>query len=125
MIPATHLLIQHNSNRKILTKIKTIDMDIQITQNGDTVLGKLIGRLDTAASAQFARDMQPLIDNADKHIVLDCEALEFISSSGLRLFLSLRKASIAQGGNITIHNVSASVKQVFTITGFQALFDFD
>lgn len=100
-------------------------MELQITQNNDSIQGKLIGRLDTAASAQFQRDMQPLMDNADKHVILDCEGLQFISSSGLRLFLSLRKQTIAKGGDVTIRNVSAEVKQVFTITGFFSLFNFE
>lgn len=100
-------------------------MNLQITQTNSTILCTLIGRLDTAASAQFSHDMQPLMDNADKHVILDCASLEFISSSGLRLFLSLRKQSIAKGGDITIRNLCPEVKQVFTITGFFSLFNFD
>lgn len=100
-------------------------MTLEISQNGDVMNGIIIGRLDTAASQKFATDMEPLMDNADKHIVLDCEKLEFISSSGLRLFLSLRKATISKGGDVTIKNVSADVKQVFTITGFYSLFKFE
>lgn len=100
-------------------------MTLEIKENNGTVVGILNGRLDTAASAQFSKDMEPLVQNADKQIVLDCEALEFISSSGLRLFLSLRKATIAQGGNITIKNVSDEIKQVFAITGFVSLFNFE
>ncbi len=100
-------------------------MVLEITEKDGMVIGYLKGRLDTAASTQFARDMQPLMDNADKHIVLDCEGLEFISSSGLRLFLSLRKQSMAQKGDVTIRNVSPEVKQVFTITGFFSLFNFE
>lgn len=99
-------------------------MTLEITKAGDQITGKLVGRLDTAASQQFAADMEPLIDNADKHIILDCAGLEFISSSGLRLFLSLRKQTIAKGGDITIVGVSQEVKQVFTITGFLNLFKF-
>lgn len=99
-------------------------MTLEIKNEGATVKGILNGRLDTAASQKFAEDMQPLLDNASKHIVLDCKALEFISSSGLRLFLSLRKATIAQGGDVTITDVSADIKQVFTITGFSSLFKF-
>lgn len=100
-------------------------MTIQITENNDVVTGVLDGRLDTAAAAQFSRDMQPLLDKADKHIVLDCTNLHFISSSGLRLFLSLRKQTIAMGGDVTIKGVSPEVKQVFTITGFFSLFKFE
>lgn len=99
-------------------------MTLEIQNNGDQIKGILEGRLDTAASMQFANDMQPLLDNADKHILLDCEKLEFISSSGLRLFLSLRKATISKGGDITITGVSSEIKQVFTITGFYSLFKF-
>lgn len=100
-------------------------MTLEITENNGTVLGALAGRLDTAASSQFSKDMEPLMQNADKPIVLDCSALEFISSSGLRLFLSLRKATIAKGGSVTIKNVSDEIKQVFAITGFVSLFNFE
>lgn len=100
-------------------------MTLEISENNGAMLGVLVGRLDTAAAPQFARDMQPLMDNADKHIVLDCSKLEFISSSGLRLFLSLRKQTIAQKGDVTITGVSPEVKQVFTITGFYSLFNFE
>lgn len=99
-------------------------MTLEIKKSENEITGILAGRLDTAAAQQFAADMQPLLDNADKHIMLDCAALEFISSSGLRLFLSLRKATIAQGGDVTIMNVSDDIKQVFTITGFYSLFKF-
>ena len=100
-------------------------MTLEITQKEDQVVAKLIGRLDTAASQQFSIDMQSLMDNADKKILMDCSHLDFISSSGLRLFLALRKETIAKGGSITIKGVSPEIKQVFTITGFYSLFIFE
>lgn len=99
-------------------------MELTIKNNGNQVTGILNGRLDTAAAQQFANDMKPLIDNADKNITLDCNALDFISSSGLRLFLTLRKATIAKGGDVTITGISDEIKNVFTITGFLSLFKF-
>ena len=100
-------------------------MTLEITQKEDQVVAKLIGRLDTAASQQFSVDMQPLMDNADKKILMDCTDLDFISSSGLRLFLALRKETIAKGGSITIKGVSPEIKHVFTITSFYSLFIFE
>lgn len=99
-------------------------MTIDIKNEGNGMTGVLAGRLDTAAATQFARDIEPLIDNADKVITLDCKDLEFISSSGLRIFLTLRKATIAKGGKVVITNVIPDIKQVFTITGFYSLFEF-
>lgn len=98
-------------------------MTLTINQAAEAINATLEGRLDTAAASQFAIDIQPLLDNADKHITLDCKKLDFIASSGLRLFLSLRKASIAAGGKVTICNVQENVKQVFVITGFYSLFE--
>lgn len=100
-------------------------MKLDINNTPDTIYATLSGRLDTAASSDFSRDMMPMMDDASKHIVLDCYQLEFISSSGLRLLLMLRKQTIAQGGDITIKGVNDAVKQVFTITGFYALFNFE
>ena len=70
-------------------------MELKINNQENEIQAVLTGRLDTVASTQFATDMKPLLDNADKTIVLNCERLEFISSSGLRLFLTLRKATLA------------------------------
>lgn len=99
-------------------------MEINIKIGEQEVNAKLIGRLDTAASQQASIDMEPLMTNADKCIVLDCSGLEFISSSGLRLFLSLRKQTIAKGGKVVITGMTPEVKQVFSITGFFSLFEF-
>lgn len=97
-----------------------ITTNIEITDG--KVLANIAGRLDTAAAAQFQTDIQPVIENADKDITLDFANLEFISSSGLRLLLTLRKATLAMGGKIIITNVSDDIKQVFAITGFTSLF---
>ena len=59
-------------------------MKLIIEKNDTTITGILEGRLDTAASTQFALDMEELIENADKHIVLNCEKMEFISLHGQR-----------------------------------------
>lgn len=98
---------------------------INISTQDDAVFATLAGRLDTAASVQFSADMEPLMDSADRRIILDCTDLQFVSSSGLRLLLMLRKATIAKGGSVTIRNVSPDVAQVFSITGFYSLFDFE
>lgn len=99
-------------------------MTIDINIEAGKVAGTLAGRLDTAASEQFGKDIQPLIDNADKEITLDFSRLDFISSSGLRHLLTLRKASMAKGGKVIISGVNADIKQVFNVTGFNTLFEF-
>ena len=53
-------------------------------------------------------------DNPEKHIVLDADKLEYISSAGLRVILRLRK----EEPKLAIINVAADVYEVFDMTGF-------
>ena len=64
-----------------------------------------------------------LIPYADKEIILDCTNLEYISSSGLRLFLTVRKEASVKGGKVIIQNINEEIRKVFMMTGFFNLFD--
>ncbi len=81
------------------------------------------GRLDTPAAVKAQQEIIPLLENADKAITLDCKDLEYISSSGLRLFLTIRKEASAKGGSICIENINEDIRKVFMMTGFFNLFD--
>lgn len=98
-------------------------MTFDVKNDNNTWTGIFKGRLDTIAAAQLAKDMQPLIDHADQSIVLDCAQLEYISSSGLRQFLLLRKAVEQKGGKLVIYHINDELRNIFTITGFISLFD--
>lgn len=98
-------------------------MLLEIKNENDVWTGVLSGRLDTVAAAQFNEDMKPLLEHADKQIVLDCESLEYISSTGLRLFLILRKTVEQKGGSLVIYRINDELKNIFSITGFLNLFD--
>ena len=84
---------------------------------------RLVGRLDTPAATEVSQQVQPLLDHADKTILLDCSEMTYISSSGLRIFLTLRKATAAQGGKIVIEGLSSEIRQIFMMTGFLQLFE--
>ena len=98
-------------------------MNISITEDENIVTATLNGRLDTAASSEVAPDFQKLSESANKEIIIDCTELEYISSSGLRLFLSLRKSSAEKGGKVIIKKINDSIRNVFTMTGFYNLFE--
>lgn len=98
-------------------------MNITITQEESVFIASLDGRLDTVAAQQAAQDIEKLLQHADSHIILDCEKMPYISSSGLRLFLSLRKEAAAKNGKVSIKNINPDVRQVFKMTGFDTLFE--
>ncbi len=92
-------------------------------QNGELV-AILDGRLDTAAAVQTEKDMQPLSNCSGKNVVLDCNKLEYISSSGLRLFLGVLKVAKAKGSHVYITGMNDDIRNVFSMTGFTNLFEF-
>ena len=98
-------------------------MIFEINEQNGGYTATVSGRLDTPAAVKAQQEILPLLENADKAITLDCKDLEYISSSGLRLFLTIRKEVAAKGGTITIQNINEDIKKVFMMTGFFNLFD--
>lgn len=92
-------------------------------ENNDFVM-YFEGRLDTAAAPQTERDVQVLNDCKNHDIVLDCSSLEYISSSGLRIFLAILKNAKPLGSHVFIRGLNDDLKQVFAMTGFTNLFEF-
>jgi anti-sigma B factor antagonist len=82
------------------------------------------GRLDTAAAPQTERDVQVLNECQGHDIVLDCTSLEYISSSGLRIFLAILKNAKPKGSKVFIRGLNDDLRQVFAMTGFTNLFEF-
>ncbi|MBQ7382689.1 MAG: STAS domain-containing protein [Paludibacteraceae bacterium] len=98
-------------------------MKTTIVENGNQWVASFSGRLDTAASVQTAEDVKPLLELSHKEIILDCTELEYISSSGLRIFLSIRKEATAHDSKVIVRNINADIRQVFVMTGFISLFE--
>ena len=82
------------------------------------------GRLNTAASSQAEREMRVLYDSEGHDIILDLSKLEYISSSGLRLFLGLLKNARAKKSTVFLTGMNDEIKQVFDEIGFTSLFQF-
>ena len=98
-------------------------MNINITEEGNTITAVFDGRLDTVAAQQIEETITPLLEHADQTIILDCEKMPFISSSGLRIFLKIRKEVSAKGGKMQLKNVCPDVMQVFKMTKLDGIFE--
>lgn len=98
-------------------------MNITIETTNGTTTARLEGRLDTPASAVATPYFDQIQEHADGTVVLDCTDLSYIASSGLRLFLTLRKVAIAKGGKVIVKNINDTIRQVFMMTGFLNMFE--
>ena len=98
-------------------------MIFEVQENDGGMFATLHGRLDTPSAVVAEQETTPLLENANKEIILDCSNLEYISSSGLRLLLTIRKDTIAKGGQVIIERISDAIKKVFMMKGFRNHFE--
>ena len=91
-------------------------MTIEKSVNGAVTALKIIGRLDTATAPALEKEIDGCVTGI-RELVLDCSALEYVSSAGLRVILKAQKLMNAQG-SMKLTGVNETVMEVFDITGF-------
>jgi serine/threonine-protein kinase RsbW len=82
----------------------------------------LAGRLDAVGSQAAIARVYAAISAGARHVLLDMSQVTFLSSSGLRALLLVRKELLAQGGELRLCALKPQVQEVFTITGFTQVF---
>ena len=94
-------------------------LNINKTANGSDLTVALEGRLDTTTAPELESYMSGVLGGAEpvKELVIDMEKLEYVSSAGLRVLLSLQKTMNKQG-SMVVRNASDEVKEIFEVTGF-------
>lgn len=90
-------------------------MNIVKQEQGSTLNVRPEGRLDTNTSKELEQALTPELEKYDA-IVLDFSALQYLSSAGLRVLLSIQKKM--KGKEFSLVNVNSNIMEVFEITGF-------
>lgn len=90
----------------------------QIIKEGGKTIIKTGERIDTLNAAQFEADIQPaLVQGVDLEI--DCTALNYMASSGLRIFQSTMRTVVRNlGGQMKLTHVNEDIYDVLKMTGF-------
>ena len=91
-------------------------LQIKKEMENNDLLVSLQGRLDTGTAPDLENALKYEMDNV-KSLTIDMKELEYISSAGLRVLLSLQKTMNKQG-SMVIKNVSEEIMEIFEITGF-------
>ena len=97
---------------------------ISIKIEEENMVAIMDGRLDTPSTPDAEKALRPLFHCDDMDIIFDCKKLDYISSSGLRIFLAILKNAKPKGSHVFIRGLNDDLKQVFAMTGFTNLFEF-
>lgn len=100
-------------------------MKINIKQNENEVMVSLQGELDTVATTKMSEELDRVKDLADQNLIIDCKEMEYISSSGLRFFMQLKRNSEQRGGSVKLCNLNEDVEEIFRLSGFHHIFSLE
>ena len=98
------------------TKFEEIDGKYVATLNGE---------MDTAAAVEAEEVLKPLYQSNGMDVIIDCKNLDYIASSGLRILLGILKGAKASGSRVVLKDVNDDIKNVFKLTGFISIFEFE
>ncbi len=97
-------------------------MKIKKEKVEDFTILKIKGRIDTLHSTNLEAEVNKLFDDGEKNVILNCAEMNYISSSGLRVFLIAQKRALANQGKLFLCNMQAPIQEIFRISGFANLF---
>ena len=96
-------------------------MEIHADREGGSLIARAEGRVDGTNARDFEDALQATISENDHVLILDFEALSYISSAGLRVILLVAKTLQSRGGKCMVCSLSDSIKEVFEISGFDKI----
>jgi len=96
-------------------------MDIQEKRQGNVIVLSPVGRLDSLSCRDFEARLLGAL-NESKAVLVDCTALEYISSAGLRSLLVAAKQARAASNQLALAALRDNPREVFEISGFSAIF---
>ena len=79
------------------------------------------GRLDADSSPEAEKVVTKVLEGQTTRVLFNLEALEYLSSAGLRVLLSVAKEMRRREGKIVLCSLNAFVKEIFEVSGFQSL----
>lgn len=97
-------------------------MQLKINDTSGVKTIAVSGRLDTTTYSELETELNQLFDAGAHRMILDCTDMDYVSSSGLRVFLTILKKIKSVGGKLVLCGLQPSIHNVFEISGFLSIF---
>ena len=100
-------------------------MQISQEQQNGVVVVVPRGRIDSTTSGTLETHLAGLSKTGQPRIVIDFTDVDYISSAGLRVMLTLAKRIRDARGGLALCSLGETVRQVFELAGFLPLFSIE
>jgi anti-anti-sigma factor len=98
-------------------------MELTVTPQGDQVFVEVVGSIDERGAEDLKRRFLELDVSSVKEVVFDFSGVTFIGSAGIGKLLLFYKNLAAQGGKITIQNMSKDIYTMFKVVKLDKIFN--
>lgn len=98
-----------------------VTMRINKCKIEDIIILAIEGRLDTLNAHKLETATQELLQEPTLNIIINCEGLTYISSSGLRSFILLQKNITRRSGSLVLEAMKPEIRKIFDLTGCSTL----
>jgi anti-anti-sigma factor len=98
-------------------------MNICEARTGAVVVLAIGGKLDGFSAPALEAQITRLLSESVRRIVFDCSGLEYVSSAGLRVFLTTAKQLQTNGGRCGFAALSPEVRNIFRLSNFDELLE--
>lgn len=89
----------------------------------DVTIVAVAGRLDTRTADQFGGRLTELLGAGQARVLIEGSQLSYISSAGFRALLIGSKLATETGGRLAVCNLTAPIKRVIELGGFDEVFE--
>jgi len=97
-------------------------MILNESTTGEVSIIEIDGRLDTTNYGQLEKVVLDYIAKGNIKILVDCSKMDYVSSSGLRIFLMALKKIMGLNGKFVLCGLQESIREIFDISGFTSIF---
>ncbi len=99
-------------------------MDLKTKKVDNVVVVYLAGRLDVHLSADIEKEINKIInDDPSSNLLLNLSDVEYMSSSGLRIFVSTMRILKETKRKLKLCNMNSAVKKIFEVVELMDMFD--
>jgi anti-anti-sigma factor len=95
-----------------------MSIEIRIAKEGEVPVVTMTGRLDGFGAQQLEESLREIVPDDTRSVILNLAGVGYLSSAGIRVFLSLKKRLKQRGGTLVLANVGEFPRNVLEMAGF-------
>ena len=100
-----------------------MELKVDLKKDGELLFVDLQGDLDINSNKEFKEKVNSV--KGVKKIIVNCENLSYIDSTGLGAFISIYKHKKEKGEKLVITGLKPHIKKIFLITDLDKVFEIE